>query len=366
MLALQPASKNIDMAALNEILVIGGTGAQGIPVVKALSASKQYRVRILTRDSQSYRAQQLAKLPNVDLLQGKVDNEEDLHRAFRGVYGAWVNIDTFTLGEKNELFYGIRAYEIARHEGVKHYVWAGIPYALKRSNWNEKYHYAHGDVKGRITDFILAQGQEGMKSSILTTVPYMDMLIDGLFVPRELPDGSFAWINPATTGKFPFIALEDVGHYSLWLFDNLPESAGLDLRIVTDYASFSDIASTFTSVTGKQGVHKSVSLEEYLPLVEPYPNAPMNWAVGPLNGAGDVPTMSWRENFSAWWAYWNDGADGVGDLDFLTRIHPNRIKTVDEWMRKVGYDGRRKAGKVLKDVGDLIERNPEVHIVNAS
>ncbi|KIK62281.1 hypothetical protein GYMLUDRAFT_42227 [Collybiopsis luxurians FD-317 M1] len=345
------------MANLKEILIIGGTGAQGIPVVEALSASQRYRVRVLTRDTTSIRAQQLAKLPNVALIQGKVDDQKDLHEAFKGVYGAWVNLDTFTLGEKNELFYGIRAYEIARHEGVKHYIWASTSYALKRANWDEKYRFAHGDVKGRITDLILAQGQEGMKSSVLSTVPYMNMLVDGLFVPMKQPDGSFVWANPATAGKFPLIALEDVGYYSLWLFDNLSESAGLDLRVVTDYVSFADIANTFTSVTGKKGVHQSVPLEAYLKLAEPWPNAPANWFTGPSNAAPDESALLWRENLSGWWRYWDDGKDGVVDMDLLTRIHPNRIKSLEEWMRQVGYDGQHKPGNVLKGVEDLIQAN---------
>lgn len=54
------------------------------------------------------------------------------------------------------------------------------------------------DAKGRISKFILAQGQDEMKSSIFTTGPYMDMLMDGLFVPIEQPDGSFLWANPAS------------------------------------------------------------------------------------------------------------------------------------------------------------------------
>jgi nucleoside-diphosphate-sugar epimerase len=119
---------------MQEILVIGGTGAQGLPVVHgnypfhhtnistnivaALSSSNHFSVRVLTRDTTSARAKQLAELNNVTLIQGAQDNQKDLHRAFKGVYGAWVNTDGFTLGEKNELFYGIRAYEIARHEGL--------------------------------------------------------------------------------------------------------------------------------------------------------------------------------------------------------------------------------------------------------
>ena len=41
------------------IFVIGGTGAQGMPIVRALVADKKYSVRVLTRDSSSPRAQEL-------------------------------------------------------------------------------------------------------------------------------------------------------------------------------------------------------------------------------------------------------------------------------------------------------------------
>ena len=89
---------------------------------KALSNSGRYAARVLTRNLTSERAKNIAKLPNVSLIQGSQDNQEDLHRALNGVWGAWVNTDGFTIGEKNELFYGIRAYEIAKHERVQHYV----------------------------------------------------------------------------------------------------------------------------------------------------------------------------------------------------------------------------------------------------
>ena len=81
---------------------------------------------------------------------------------------------------------------------MQHYVYAGTDFALKNANWNEHYHWGHNDAKGRVAEFILAQGQTGMKSSIITTGPYMDMLLDGMFVPKEQPDGSFVWANPAS------------------------------------------------------------------------------------------------------------------------------------------------------------------------
>ena len=48
-------------------------------------------------------------------------------------------------------------------------------------------------------DLILSHGQNGMKTSLLTTGPYMDMLFDGMFVPKKQEDGSLLWANPAGT-----------------------------------------------------------------------------------------------------------------------------------------------------------------------
>ncbi|KAH7320760.1 hypothetical protein B0I35DRAFT_450469 [Stachybotrys elegans] len=332
------------------ILVIGGTGAQGNPVVKALAESGRYSVRVLTRNVASEKAKALAELPNVTLLQGSQDSQKDLHAAFTGVYGAWVNLDGFTIGEKSELFYGVRAYEIARHHGVEHYVFANIDYALRKAGWDERYHCGHNDAKGRVGDLILSHGQAGMKTSLLTTGPYMDMLFDGMFVPEAQADGSFIWENPAANGKIPLIALDDVGIYSLWIFDHPSQSAGLDLEVATDQVSFAEIAATFTKVTGKKGLHKRVALEDYLSKAEPYPDAYANWAVNPTEPR-DESFMTWRENFTAWWRYWGEGKGATRDMAFLDSIHSTRIPSLEAWMRAKNYDGRPRS--VLKDLSDI-------------
>lgn len=155
-------------------------------------------MRVLTRNKNSERANQLAQLPNVELFEGQQTSQKDLHEGFKGAWGAWVNTDGFTIGEKNELFYGCRAYEIARDEGVKHYIYASTDFALKDTNWDETYHWGHNDAKGRVADYIRAQGQTGaMTSSSVITGPYMDMLFDGMFLPQHQEDGSLVWANPA-------------------------------------------------------------------------------------------------------------------------------------------------------------------------
>jgi hypothetical protein len=157
-------------------------------------------------------------------------------------------------------------------------------------------------------------------------------------------DGSLA------DGKIPLIALDDVGTYVLWMFDNIDRSAGMDLEVATDQVSMQEIADTAARVTGKAAKFVRMSMEEYLPKAEPYPGAPANWGIGP-NVATDGALMSWKENFKAWWQYWGEGFGATRDMALLDEIHPNRIKSLDAWMRKVGYQGERRP--VLKDAQDL-------------
>lgn len=328
-------------------------------------------MRVLTRNKNSERANQLAQLPNVELFEGQQTSQKDLHEGFKGAWGAWVNTDGFTIGEKNELFYGCRAYEIARDEGVKHYIYASTDFALKDTNWDETYHWGHNDAKGRVADYIRAQGQTGaMTSSSVITGPYMDMLFDGMFLPQHQDDGSLVWANPAgkryqqvvrsdadqltlktpEDGKIPLIAVEDGGPYALWMFDNVKESAGLFLKVATDEVNFKDIARTFTEVTGRPAKHVQVSLEDFLAKAEPYPDAPANFAAGP-NGHRDESTMTYIENFTPWWKYWGQGKPEKRDFALLDKIHPNRLKSLREWMERHNYDGQSRS--ILKGVKDL-------------
>lgn len=134
------------------------------------------------------------------------------------------------------------------------------------------------------------------------------------------------------------------------MFDHPEESAGLFLKVATDEVSFEDIARTFTEVTGKQASHERISLQEFFPKVEPFPNAPANWAAGP-NAPRDESSMTFRENFTPWWKYWGEGIAEKRNFELLDKIHPARIKSLREWMEKNGYDGRPKS--ILKGKADL-------------
>ena len=46
-------SQAVSSHTTSKIFVIGGTGAQGMPIIRALVADKKYSVRFLTRDPMS-------------------------------------------------------------------------------------------------------------------------------------------------------------------------------------------------------------------------------------------------------------------------------------------------------------------------
>lgn len=96
------------MSSPRLVAIIGGTGAQGVPVVRDLLQSGEYAVRVLTRDTNSARFKELQTFGAVDSVIGSFASEESLRATFRGAWGAFVNIDGFNSGEKTEIFWTIR------------------------------------------------------------------------------------------------------------------------------------------------------------------------------------------------------------------------------------------------------------------
>src|SRR6201986_411211 len=139
----------------SKIFVIGGTGAQGIPIIRALVADKKYSVRFLSRDSTSRRAMDLLALDNVSVLEGSFAEKAILREGFRDCDGAFINIDGFNTGEKVETYWAIRSYEIAIEEGIKFFVYGNLDYGLKKLGYDSRFRAGHYDGKGRVGAWIL-------------------------------------------------------------------------------------------------------------------------------------------------------------------------------------------------------------------
>ncbi|KAH7308304.1 hypothetical protein BKA65DRAFT_469731 [Rhexocercosporidium sp. MPI-PUGE-AT-0058] len=256
-------------------------------------------------------------------------------RALEGCYRAYVNTDGFTVKESDEIWAGIRIFELAhRVLGFKHFVYGSIDYYLRLTNFDPKYGAHHTNAKGRVNDFLSAQAStEAFTWSILNTGAYTDMLSGGLFAPRISADGIRTFAYRLGNGHLPLMTLRDVGAFALAIFSSPAQYSGRTLNVASHFATGADIAETFTRVMGLKGVYEDISFEEWIAGIE--------YAGGPV-ASTDPEGITVGENFEMWWPGFRDSVLlPTRDLEALRVIHPG-LQSLEEWMREVRYDGTGK------------------------
>jgi hypothetical protein len=346
-----------------KVFIIGGTGAQGRPIISALLRDNAYSVRILTRDTAGKHAQSLQSLnpSNVELIEGTFANESTLRAGFRGCQYAFVNIDGFNSGEKTEMFWAIRSYEIALEEGIEFFVYGNLDYAYKKGGYDPQYCCGHYDGKGRIGEWILQQTKEyngkKMGAALFTTGPYIEMAIASkTIMTPTIEDGVVTWRVPLGQGAVPHVALEDCGVYVRWLFDHRDRANGLDLEVAIDHIHYADLAKAFEKVTGHPARYIAVSPEQY-------------WEKGPMAPAANLPSaynsdlkdpaaLTIKQNFTGFWNVWRDSGNNQGvvkrDYALLDEIFPERIRSAEHWFEKEQERGVKAGLGTLWDrVNDL-------------
>lgn len=351
---------------VTKVFVIGGTGAQGIPVIRGLVCDGKYAVKSLTRDTTSRRAKQLlAMSPRVELLQGTFTSEEDLRKGLQGCDGLYLNIDGFTVGEKVEMFWTMRIYELAVQVGLKHFVFGNLDYGLRKGGYDDRYRTGHYDGKGRMAEWLLDQHRRNTEAStsydmtlaVFTTGPYIEMAIapqtpmaPSIEVDEATGQDVVTWRVPLTEeGAVVHVSLEDCAHYARWLFDH-PEEDGTDLEVAIEHVHYSDLARAFEKVTGCKARFIDVSMEAY------WDNGPMSFRAAGSAGVeaslAESGTMSVKDNFTGFWNLWRGSGRNAGvirrDYARLDRIHPRRIRTVEEFFRREDERARAEGSSLLE------------------
>lgn len=320
-----------------------------------------YTLRVLTRDSKSARAQELAKLGDVEFVEGTFANEANLRNGLTGCWGAFVNIDGFNCGEKTETYWTIRSYELAVEVGIKFFVFGSLDYGYKKSGYDPKFRCGHYDGKGRLAEWMLQQRKSNdMGVAVFTTGPYIEMTVAAaiIMVPK-VENGVVTWRVPLGKGAVPHVALDDCEYYARWFFDHLERSDGMDFEVAIVHILYADLAAAFQKVTGKLAQYIDEPVDVY------FENLPIsNEPAGYNADFADPATMSIKENFSGFWTMWkhSGGNEGIIKRDYalLDEIHPNRIKIAEEFFRR--EDAKRRAAG-LGSLFEIIEGDKLVPIL---
>lgn len=182
--------------------------------------------------------------------------------------------------------------------------------------------------------------------TIIRSGPYMELL-SAVMAPAHGSDGSLQFQLPLDKGAIPFIHLGDFGRYVDWALSNADESAGKDFGIATAHVTGQEIAETCTKFTGKPSEFVNIPVEAWNQVAwKGLPNGP-DTKIGFQTIKDDrALLMSYGENFAHWWGLYKASSGNTGlirrDYVFLDRIVPDRVKSLAEWMEKVGYTGEKE------------------------
>lgn len=316
------------------MLLIGGTGAMGAPIVRRLLADTEQRwiPRILTRDPDSPQARTLRALDErIEIVPGDVTRAQSVARAMDQVSGVFCNTDYWSLwsesGESLETSIGVELLEMARHAMVDHFIYSSAENTCKLSEG--RIQVPHFDAKADVESHILDRRLNGDTwyldhTSILRTAPYMENF-QTYFLPQRSGsgEGNLTFSLPISDKPWCMVALEDIGWFAEHLLANSGYWKGKDLAVASDVLTLTEIATAFSEVTG-------IPADVYVPSDDEF------LALG-FEGADDLLNMFRfvRE---------------VGierDIDQLRTIHPGLLD-FRAWLRMTGWRGEpRQVQKIL-------------------
>lgn len=219
------------MADKKIIAVVGATGNQGGGLVRAIleDGSGSFAVRALTRNPDSEKAQELAKL-GAEVVQADLDSAPTVQAAFEGAYGAFcVTFFWEHFVPEKELVQAGAMAQAAKAAGLKHVVWSTledtrklVPLTDERMpTLMEKYKVPHFDAKAEANR---AFAQFGVPVTYMLTSFYWENLLYLGIGPKKGKDGKLVLTLPMGDKRLAGIAAEDIGRCAFCIF-----KAGFDL-----------------------------------------------------------------------------------------------------------------------------------------
>jgi uncharacterized protein YbjT (DUF2867 family) len=252
------------------IAVVGATGAQGSGLVRAILADPNggFAVRGLTRDVNSPKAEELAKL-GAEVVAADVDDPESVKEAFHGAYGAFcVTFFWEHFSPEREMANAKTMAEAAKAARLQHVIWSTledtrkwVPLTDKRMpTLKGEYKVPHFDAKGASDHFFT---DAGVPTTFLLTAFYWDNFIYAGMGPKKGQDGTLAITLPMADKKLPGIAAEDIGKCAYGIFKKGKEFIGKTVAISGENLTGAQMAAVFAQVLAREVRYNSVTPDVY-------------------------------------------------------------------------------------------------------
>ena len=225
------------MSADKTFFVTGATGNQGGAVVRNLLLHG-FNVKALTRNKDSSAAR-LLKQKNVEVIQGNLDDTATYSHHLKEVDGVFCLLD-FTKGAEKEIRQGIALANMAKENGVKHFLYSSVIGADAHTG------IPHWESKFQVEKHIKQTG-------LYYTIIRPSFLYENFLIPQvksRLLKGKL--VTPAHKNKVQqYISAEDIGKISTIIFMNPEKYMGKTLNLAAEQMDGLQVAATFSKVWGK-------------------------------------------------------------------------------------------------------------------
>ena len=304
------------------IAVVGATGAQGGGVVRAIlsDATGEFRVRAITRNPKSDKAQALAA-QGAEVVAGDSDDVESMTRALQGAYGAFLVTNFWEhFSAEREVVQASNLAHAAKNAGVEHVVWSTLEDTREKVPLSDdrmptlggKYKVPHFDAKGE-SDKLFQQ--LNVPTTFLRTSFYWDNLIHFGMGPRRAEDGGLELMLPMGDKRLAGIAAADIGGAAYGIFKEGKSLIGKYVGIAGGYPTGEEMAASLSRALGEPVRYNGIAPAAYRSLGFP--------------GADDLGNMfQYYQEFEE--DFCNDRP-----LDRARQLNP-KLQSFDEWLAGAG------------------------------
>lgn len=252
------------------LAVVGATGAQGGGLVRAALGhpDSPFRVRALTRDPESQRARELARL-GAEVVRADLDRPATLVRAFAGADAAFCVTNFWEhFSPVVELDQATSMAEAAREAGVGHVIWSTLEDTRKWVSLDDdrmptlqgSYKVPHFDAKGEAdAEFT----ERAVPTTFLLTSFYWDNFVHFGMEPKRGPDGVLTLALPMGDARLPGIAAGDIGRCALGVLERGEEFVGERIGIAGEHLTGAEMAAKLGGALGEDVRYQAVEPEVY-------------------------------------------------------------------------------------------------------
>ncbi len=266
------------MANERLVLVTGATGRQGGATLRHLAGRGGVRLRAMTRKPESDAAKAVAAL-GAEVVQGDLDDAASLERALAGCWGAFAVQNTWEAGVAREEEQGKRFAEVARRQGVQHYVYTSVGSAHLRTG------IPHFDNKARVEQTV--RELKFPSHVILRPVFFMENLVTPSFLQG---DKLVTAMRPTT--KLQMIAADDIGRFAAQAFLEPERWGGTETDLAGDAVTMPEAAAAVSGIVGRTVTFEPIPIDAVRKISEDFA-AMLEWFER-VGYSVDIPSLETR------------------------------------------------------------------------